>query len=347
MKARDPWLRVLIVGVICALLLIAMTNPAESRQRVYVADSTSALVLVIDAKTNTIVASIPVGTQPFAVAVSPDGRRLYVANRLDGTVSVIDTKTNKPIGLVNGLDLPTDLAITPDGTRVYVTNMGNTTNTVSAIDTRTKTVVATIGVGVAPFGIAITPDGGRAYVINSQSGSVSVINVATNMVLTTIQVGGGGSGGIAVTPDGDRVYVLNGGTVSVIDTATNMVEPGITPTETFYPTGQPNIGGAAIAMTPDGTLAFIPIFINNPFSLVSVVNSADNSPVAVLGVAPFLQGVGFASNVRITANGKRAYLSVPAAGAAPGLVVVIDLETNTTLAAIPTVGPVPWGIAVK
>jgi len=30
----------------------------------------------------------------------------------------------------------------------------------------------------------------------------------------------------------------------------------------------------------------------------------------------------------------------------PGLVVVIDLKTNTTLTAIPTVGPEPFGIAV-
>lgn len=140
MNARDHWLRVL-GGAVCALLLTsAWTHPAESRGLVYVADSSSDLILVIDTKANAIVTSIPVGAQPFGVAVSPDSRRLYVANRVGNTVSVIDTNTRMPIAVVNGLDLPTNLAVTPDGTHVYVTNAGNTTNTVSAIDTRTNTV---------------------------------------------------------------------------------------------------------------------------------------------------------------------------------------------------------------
>lgn len=34
--------------------------------------------------------SIPVGGEPWGVAISPDGRRVYVANWGSGTVSVID-----------------------------------------------------------------------------------------------------------------------------------------------------------------------------------------------------------------------------------------------------------------
>ena len=336
------------IAVICAVLMIATTSHAGSRQRVYVTDSTTALVSVVDPHTNTIVAAISVGTRPWGVVVSPDGRRVYVANQIDGTVSVIDTKTNKVVAVVHGFDLPTHLAATPDGTRVYVTNMRNTTNTVSAIDARTNTIVATISVGVAPSRIVITPDGRRAYVVNSQANSVSVIELATNAVLTIIQVGAQPDG-IAITPDGGRVYVLNGGgsTVSVIDTATNTVEPGISLVDTFYPTGHVNISGVVIAITPDGARAFIPLAGGGTFSFVSVIETTFNRPLALFAAAPFVQNVNSASDVAINAEGKRAYLSIPSAGqGASGLVVVIDLKTNTTLAAIPTVGPEPLGIAV-
>ena len=78
-----------------------------------------------------------------------------------------------------------------------------------------------------PEGIAITPDGLRAYVGNVFSNSVSLIDTATNTLVTAafpIPVGTK-PGGVTVTPDGTHVYVVNQGsnTVSVIDTATNIV----------------------------------------------------------------------------------------------------------------------------
>jgi hypothetical protein len=44
---------------------------------------------------------------------------------------------------------------------------------------------ATIGVGLRPVAVAVSPDGTRAYVANSGSGSVSVINTASNQVTAT------------------------------------------------------------------------------------------------------------------------------------------------------------------
>ena len=44
--------------------------------------------------TNTVTATITVGTQPWGLAVTPDGSKVYVANFEDDTASVIDTATN-------------------------------------------------------------------------------------------------------------------------------------------------------------------------------------------------------------------------------------------------------------
>src|SRR5215831_3382169 len=64
----------------------------------------------------------------------------------------------------------------------------------------------------------------NAYITNSGSNTVSVIDTATNTVVSTIPVGIS-PGGVAVTPDGSKVYVTNflSNTVSVIATATNTV----------------------------------------------------------------------------------------------------------------------------
>jgi len=55
----------------------------------YVTNFPDGTVSVIDAATNTVVATIPVGNEPFGVAVTPDGTQAYVVNLADNTVSVI------------------------------------------------------------------------------------------------------------------------------------------------------------------------------------------------------------------------------------------------------------------
>jgi YVTN family beta-propeller protein len=144
-------------------------------------------------------------------------------------VSVIDTATNSVVATIPvGLG-PYGLAVTPSGAQVYVASVES--NDVSVIDTATNAVVATIQVPVLPFLLAVTPDGGRVYVANffgGPLGGLSIIDTATNMV-TTIPVGAGqghmGNAGVAVAPNGGQVYVANmlSDTVSIIDTATNMV----------------------------------------------------------------------------------------------------------------------------
>ena len=49
---------------------------------------------MIDTATNKMVATVAVGTFPFAVAVTPDGTHAYVTNEFSNNVSVIDTATN-------------------------------------------------------------------------------------------------------------------------------------------------------------------------------------------------------------------------------------------------------------
>jgi YVTN family beta-propeller protein len=124
--------------VVLGLLSIALrAMPATAAPFAYVANSDSNTVSVIDTASNTVVATVPVGRQPFGVAITPDGVHAYVANRIDSTVSVIDTASNTVVTTVPvGLD-PDGVAIAPAGAHAYVANGLDSTVSVIAIQRAT------------------------------------------------------------------------------------------------------------------------------------------------------------------------------------------------------------------
>jgi YVTN family beta-propeller protein len=156
------------------------------------------LVSAVCSATDTVIATVTVGTGPFAVAITPDGTKAYVVNRTTSNVSVIDTATQTVIGSpisVGASSAPQNISITPDNTKAYVSN--NIGNTVSVINTTAETVIATVPVGTAPAASAITADNAKVYVVNQSDGTVSVICTginplvcsATDTVIATVTVG--------------------------------------------------------------------------------------------------------------------------------------------------------------
>ena len=122
-------------------------------------------VIPISTVTNRAGKPIPVGRNPFRIAITPDGKTVYVVNMVSGTVTPITAATNTlgtpiPVGR-----RPYAIAITPDGSTAYVANYGS--NTVTPITTATNRPGMPIPVGRGPSAIAITPDGKTAYVADS------------------------------------------------------------------------------------------------------------------------------------------------------------------------------------
>src|SRR4030095_3323754 len=79
------------VGI--ALLSLAMLGGAASaaaEPMVYVSNERSNNVTVIDAASDKVVATIPVGNRPRGIGVSPDGKTIYVALGHDNAIAVVD-----------------------------------------------------------------------------------------------------------------------------------------------------------------------------------------------------------------------------------------------------------------
>ena len=153
--------------------------------RIYVVKSDSNTVSIIDTVAKTVIDTVDTDN-PWGVAATPDGNEVYVTNGDGVDVSVIDTETNDITDVPVGSPGSQGVAVTPDGKKVYVANYGD----VFIIDTATKTVM-TVDVGIEPWGVAVTPDGKEVYVTgtNDSSGSVSIIDTATNTVIATVPVG--------------------------------------------------------------------------------------------------------------------------------------------------------------
>jgi len=153
---------------------------------VYVANSYSNSVSVIDASTRTVTTTVPVGKKPIKVAVDPTTHTVYAANDDDGTVSVIDGSARTVTAIVPVGKNPYGVAVDPGSHTVYVANNGD--DTVSVIDASTRTVTATVPVGSTPNEVAVDPGTHTVYVNNDGDGTVSVIDASTRTVTATVHV---------------------------------------------------------------------------------------------------------------------------------------------------------------
>lgn len=168
---------------------------------------------------------IPVGQEPQAIAITPDGLHAYVTNFADGTVSILnltsDTVEGDPIQVGDG---PDGVAVSPDGMKVVVVNFNS--RNASVIDTSTNTVTKTIEVGLLPVKATFSPDGATLFITNFQDETVSVIKMA-DFSQTFYDVGDNPDG-IVVTAAGKRAYVAlfgrggRGRVVGVFSTTTGV-----------------------------------------------------------------------------------------------------------------------------
>ena len=175
--------RIFGVVAIAAFALVGVLGSAPGlAQNAYITNSGANTVSVVNTATNTVIATVPVGSGPSGVAVSPDGTTAYVASGDGNTVSVINTAMNAVIATITVGSGPFGLAVTPDGSRVYVADSGD--SSVSVVNTATNTVIATIPVGSGPGWRGGDP--GRQQGLRREQQRlqhVSVIATATNTVI--------------------------------------------------------------------------------------------------------------------------------------------------------------------
>ncbi len=131
-------------------------------------------VLIINAASGMVKATIAAGHTACGPTVTPDGKHLYVCDRFDNNVSVIDLETRKAVARVSATREPLATAITPDGKSVLIVNhlpasradASDVAAVVTIIDTQSNaTTTIRLPNGASGLrGISVSPDGKYAYV---------------------------------------------------------------------------------------------------------------------------------------------------------------------------------------
>jgi YVTN family beta-propeller protein len=105
---------------------------------------------------------IPVGKQPEAIDVSPDGKEVWVGLNAEGGIDIVDTAANKVIERVKLGERPYRVMFTPDGKQVFCT-IPNTKEIV-VIDAATRKELRRMKLETVPIGITFSKNGKFAFV---------------------------------------------------------------------------------------------------------------------------------------------------------------------------------------
>lgn len=118
--------------------------------------------------------SFRVGSNPYRVVLSPDGKTLYTANLGDGTISVVDIASRAMTATIQVAPQLTDLKISRDGRWIYA--VSRAAGQLAAIDASSREVRGKVSVGPTPREIVLSPDGAQAYV--STANGIAVVAAA-------------------------------------------------------------------------------------------------------------------------------------------------------------------------
>jgi YVTN family beta-propeller protein len=220
---------------------------STDNSQIYVAQESTASLLVVDGKTLQITKRIPLSGSPNLVQPTPDGKRIYVSINLrwdvvsnfpalqaemSGGIDIVDVPTltkTQTIAIPGGIH---DMYLTPDGKYVVAGANRNElpeckcgisapTNLGYVIDTRTNEVAWTFTMNPAASPIAISkkPDGSTDKIYAQGGGNgFRVVDFDTHVVTSSVKnpdiapalQDRGGSHGIGITSDQKTLLVNSG-----------------------------------------------------------------------------------------------------------------------------------------
>ncbi|MCL6674122.1 YncE family protein [Streptomyces panaciradicis] len=294
--------------------------------RVYVPNTNSNTVSVIDPATYKVIETIPVGTQPQHVVPSWDLKTLWVNNDRGNTLTPIDPRTGKAGKTVDVHD-PYNLYFTPNGK--YAIVMASLDRELVFRDAHTMKRVKTVPVSCYGVNHADFSLDGRYFIVSCEfSGELLKVDTERMKVVGQQKLPFHGSmpQDVKISPDGKRFYIADmmADGVWVLD-GDSFTQPS------FLPTGK---GAHGLYISRDSREMYIS---NRGEGSISVFDFTQNK----LTKKWHLPGGGSPDMGGVSADGKVLWLS----GRYNAEVYAIDTASGRELARI-KVGSGPHGLAV-
>ena len=280
----------------------------------YVQNSNSNSISVIDLATNAILRNITVDGTLHNIKLSEDQLTLYIitSDRDSGTIFILNTTSNElmkeistevsvqDIAIFNGTMYASDvlggkiLVMNVNGTLIDEIDVGSRPQymevrpdgqvlyvtrlggPLSVVDLEQKIVIKEIDSGSMPHRLFFTNEGAILFVVNTGSDTLSVIDSRKHGVIKTIPVGDSPEY-VALNPDETLAYVTNmdSNTVSIVD-ADKVVNE--------IPVGS---GPYGIAFSADGgDLAYVSNMRGNDVSVINTTSSNITATISAGGTGP-------------------------------------------------------------
>ncbi len=290
---------------------------------------------VVSTQSNNMVATIAVGVNPVALAVTPDKSKLYVANQGDGTISAFNTADRSARAITGSLtNPPIWLVARTDNQRVYV--LEQTTGTLASIDTTstagpdTLTEINTISVPGATT-MTYDPNLNRLYIPGGQQMAIVDISRSSPQLLATIAIppfpllppgspAAATATAVAALPDGSRAYVASYAVLSSQFNISSVTGDGTTATYAYSLTAGHDLTPGVTVTVTDTEAGFDGTFLVGAIlsGTAACPGTCFQAPNATTLAATLVSGTGTGTNifpqvtvVNVTSNAIKTTVSIP------------------------------------
>lgn len=323
---------------------------SQTLGRLFVANSRSSSISVIDTLTNTVVATLPMSGNPEEIVMNPVLPRAYVSLPAAQKILVVDTYTNAEVNTIDVGSNHFAMAVNPQGSRLYVVKGRE----VLVIDTTTDALASRIEAPVgfpypnSPRRALVSPSGDRIYVTSEDPG---IWEIFTSPISTP----GGDVYRFSKFPTFSTTPLRDPYGVALRNTDNGPIKYVTFPRDNRLAVSNPNetlsgggggvpfvnvtvaVGDGPYGVAVAGSSAAPQVYVANSLSdNVSVINTADNTVTATIHTGIGDEPFEVASNIA----GTRVYVG----NSRSNTISVIDTMTNTVIATVP-VGVTPRGIA--
>ncbi|HXE90444.1 MAG TPA: YncE family protein [Terriglobales bacterium] len=191
MKRAVSFVPVLLLSILfaaCGAGTPPSQEPTTSQlsNRALVANQFSSVVNIMNGDNDTVSTfTVPAGTNPSMIVVSPDKRFSAIFNSFDNTLSIINNAEEFRLGTVSLGAFSESMAFSPDGNKLYaaVRNAAAVVIlTIAADNTATSTSVTI----PAARRLVVSGNGNRVLVFSDGLDTVSVIDATNSNAITTV-----------------------------------------------------------------------------------------------------------------------------------------------------------------
>ncbi len=308
--------------------------PSATTAYVTLPDYTPPSVGVVNTQSDNLVETIPVGNNPYALAVTPDNSKLYVANQADSTISGFNTsdRSQRVGSPVSTTSPPIWLTARSDSQAVYVLETSGTlgwlnTTSTAGPDTFTELPINVPGATLMVY----DPNLNRLYIPGGQQLAIVDVSQSPPQYLT----------GGPITTCG-----LASPSASCIPTVSPSSRATTDPCSLTSPQ---TLTVVAVAALPNGIGAYVGAYYedsnNNICAQVTTINTVSNTVVSSTAVpgfpdatiprssyyAPVCATTRFRFMMAAGGDSSRAYLS----SCDGGMINIIDTSDNAYILNLP------------